>query len=98
MWASSRSRFRAVTQACSLYTRQAVKQACYVICSSECKDARCEHERRLQDEELVLENREQDAEQAAAFTALEGEEGEEGEEGDDDDGDDEADGNMEVDD
>ena len=75
---------------------QAVKQACYVICSGECKDARCEHERRLQDEELVLENKEQDAEQSAAFKALEGEEGEEGEEGDDDEGDD--DGNMEVDD
>ena len=85
---------------------QAVKQACYVVCSGECKDARCEHERRLQDEEVVLENAQQDAEQAAAFTSSaadegeeEGEEGEEGEEEEgDDEGDDEGDGNMEVDD
>ena len=78
---------------------QAVKQACYVICGAQCKAARAEHEARVQEEELVLENREQDAEQAAALTALnEGEEGEEGEEADDEEADDEADGNMEVDD
>ncbi len=73
----------------------AVKQACYVICSEECKGARDDHDQRLQEEELVQENKEQDAEQAAAFTSGREEEGEEegeeeeadgGEEGGDEEG------------